>query len=85
MNENDIFSIVSELTCSSTAQGKIIRNAGRIQYEFSGNGCMNWDNDFEKMLISFLKYVQLGNGFKNQALKDTKILVQLLMSNGKIR
>lgn len=32
---------------------------------------------------TILKCIQLGNGFNSQALKEEKILVQLLMSNGR--
>lgn len=64
------------------AQGEIIRIAGRVQHEFLDNGCINWDDDFHKMLDTFLKYVQLGNGFSGEDLKSAEILVQLLKDNG---
>ena len=32
---------------AETAQGEIIRIAGRIQHEMLDNGCMNWDEDFK--------------------------------------
>lgn len=67
---------------ASTAQGEIIRIAGRIQHEFIGNGCFNWDDDFEKMLDAFLKYIQLGNGFQGEDFESAELLVQLLKENG---
>ncbi len=67
---------------AETAQGEIIRIAGRIQFEFLDNGCINWDEDFRKMLDAFLKYVQLGNGFSGDDLKSAELLVQLLKDNG---
>ena len=33
---------------AQTAQGEIIRIAGRVQHEFLDNGCINWDEDFQK-------------------------------------
>ncbi len=67
---------------AQTAQGEIIRIAGRVQHEFLDNGCMNWDDDFQKMLDVFLKYLRLGNGFDAEDLKSAEILVQLLKDNG---
>lgn len=67
---------------AQTAQGEMIRIAGRVQHEFLGNGCINWDEDFQKMLDAFLKYLQLGNGFSDEDLKVAEVLVQLLKENG---
>lgn len=67
---------------AQTAQGEIIRIAGRVQHEFLGNGCINWDEDFQKMLDAFLKYLQLGNAFTEEDLKSAEVLVQLLKENG---
>ena len=65
-----------------TAQGEIIRIVGRVQHEFLDNGCINWDEDFQKMLDAFLKYLQLGNRFNEEDLKAAEVLVQLLKENG---
>ena len=54
---------------AQTAQGEIIRIVGRVQHEFLSNGCINWDEDFQKMLDTFLKYLQLGNGFSGKDLE----------------
>lgn len=67
---------------AQTAQGEIIRIAGRVQHEFLDNGCINWDEDFSKMLDAFLQYLQLGNGFNEEDLKTAEVLVQLLKENG---
>lgn len=87
MTENEAFqllwdSLVPPEGKAETAQGEIIRIAGRIQHEFLDNGCINWDDDFRKMLDAFLKYVQLGNGFKEKDLMSAEFLVQLLKENG---
>ena len=65
-----------------TAQGELTRIAGRGQYEFLGNGCVNWDEDFQKMLDAFLKYLRLGNGFSEEDLKIAEVYVGLLRENG---
>lgn len=67
---------------AQTAQGEIIRIAGRVQHEFLDNGCINWDEDFKKMLDAFLEYLQLGNGFDDEDLKVAEVLVQILKENG---
>ena len=67
---------------AQTAQGEIIRIAGRVEHEFLDNGCINWDADFQKMLDAFLQYLRLGNGFDEEGLKAAGILVQLLKENG---
>ena len=87
MGENEVFQQLWDLLVpksgkAETAQGEVIRIAGRIQHEFLDNGCINWDDDFSKMLDAFLKYVQLGNGFSGNDLKSAEVLVQLLKDNG---
>ncbi|NBH74157.1 hypothetical protein D3Z51_19615 [Clostridiaceae bacterium] len=67
---------------AQTAQGEIIRIAGRVQHEFLDNGCINWDGDFQKMLDAFLGYLQLGNGFSRKDLESAEVLVRLLKENG---
>ena len=67
---------------AETVQGEVIRIAGRIEYEFLDNGCINWDEDFKKMLDAFLRYVQLGNGFSGDDLRAAELLVHLLKDNG---
>ena len=67
---------------AETVQGEVIRIAGRIEYEFLDNGCINWDEDFKKMLDAFLRYVQLCNGFSGDDLSAAELLVHLLKDNG---
>ena len=68
---------------AQTAQGEIIRIAGRVQHEFLGNGCINWDEDFQKMLDAFLEYLQLGNGFNDEDLKSAKVNNEVADKYGK--
>ena len=60
----------------------LCRIAGRVQYEFLDNGCINWDEDFKKMLDAFLQYLQLGKGFDEEDLKTAGVLVNLIKENG---
>lgn len=67
---------------AGTAQGEIIRIAGRVQHEFLGNGGMNWDDDFRKMLHTFPRYLCLGNAFSEDDVKSAEILTTLLITAG---
>lgn len=69
---------------AETAQGEIIRIAGRVQHEMLDNGCMNWDEDFNKMLKVVVKYVELED--KNQypyEVKAVKRITNTLIKCGK--
>lgn len=46
---------------AQTAQGEVIRIAGRVRDELFRNGGMNWDEDYRKMLYAFREYLCLGN------------------------
>ena len=87
MTEHEEFQLLWDLLVPSmgkaeTAQGEVIRIVGRVQHQFLDNGCMNWDDDFRKMLEAFLRYLQLGNSFSKEDLMSAELLVQLLKENG---
>lgn len=67
---------------AQTAQGELIRIAGRVQHEFLDNGCINWDDDFRKMLQAFPKYLHLGNAFSEEDIHAAEILTALLTVSG---
>lgn len=67
---------------AKTAQGELIRIAGRVQHEFLDNGGMNWDDDFRKMLHTFLKYLHLGNAFSEDDIKSAELLINFLIAAG---
>lgn len=46
---------------AQTAQGEVIRIAGRIEDELLRNGGLNWDEDYRKMLYTFREYFRLTN------------------------
>ena len=59
---------------AQTAQGEIIRIAGRVQYEFLDNGCINWDEDFKKMLDAPTN----ANAARTVAIRLTVIFFRIL-------
>jgi len=68
---------------AQTAQGEIIRIAGKVEHEFLDNGCINWDEEFQKMLNAFPQYLSLGNAFSEKDIQAAEILTTLLIENGK--
>lgn len=67
---------------AQTAQGEIIRIAGRVQHELMDNGGINWDEDFRKMLRAFPQYVRLGNAFSEDDAQAAELLTGLLTACG---
>ena len=45
---------------ADTIQGELIRAARRLNHEIAGNGCMNWDRDFE--IFCEFASAHLGDG-----------------------
>lgn len=52
--------LVPESGREQTAQGEVIRIAGRIQHELMDNEGMKWDDDFRNMLFTFREYYRYG-------------------------
>lgn len=67
---------------AKTAQGEIIRIAGRVRNEFLANGGMNWDENYRKMLHTFPKYLRLGNAFSENDIVAAEALTSLLITAG---
>lgn len=63
---------------AQTAQGEVIRIAGKVNHEIMGNGGMNWDGDFRKMLRIFPEYLRLGNPLKDEDIAQAEKTVKLL-------
>ena len=47
-----------------------------------GNGGINWDEDFRKMLRAFPQYVRLGNAFSQDDIQAAEVLTGLLTAAG---
>ncbi len=56
----------------------MIRIAGKVNHEIMGNGGMNWDGDFRKMLRIFPEYLRLGNPLKDEDIAQAEKTVKLL-------
>lgn len=67
---------------AQTAQGELIRIAGRVQHEMMDNGGMNWDEDFRKMLRVFPQYLRLGVAFSQEDCRAAEVLTALLIEAG---
>lgn len=65
---------------AQTAQGEAIRIAGRVNNEIMGNGGVNWDSDYQKMLRIFPEYLRLGNPLKNEDIAQVEKIAILLQS-----
>lgn len=63
---------------AQTAQGEVIRIAGKVNHEIMGNGGMNWDGDFRKMLRIFPAYLRLGNPLKDEDIAQAERITKLL-------
>lgn len=64
--------LVPERGRAQTAQGEVIRIAGRISHELMDNGGMNWDEDYQNMLYTFLEYFRCGNPFSDEWLDEIR-------------
>lgn len=63
---------------AQTVQGEVIRITGKVSYEILHNGCINWDNDFRKMLKSLNHYISLGTPLHPAALQESITLAKEL-------
>lgn len=64
--------------CADTVQGEVIRITGKVSYEIMGNGGMNWDGEYRKMLESLNDYFSMGLPLNLAGLQETKSLVEKL-------
>ena len=66
--------------CAQTAQGEVIRIAGRVDDELMRNGGGNWDGSYRKMLQIFPEYLRLGNPLPEEDVAGAERLTKLLQS-----
>lgn len=63
---------------AQTAQGEVIRIAGRVNNEIMGNAGVNWDGNYRKMLRIFPEYLRLGNPLKEEDIIRVEKITGLL-------
>ncbi|ANP47780.1 ankyrin repeat domain-containing protein [Candidatus Viadribacter manganicus] len=63
---------------ADTAQGEVVRIAGRIHDELYRNGGINWDRDYKLMADAFLEHVASGISLAKPLLDETQALVTAL-------
>lgn len=63
---------------AATAQGEVIRIAGKVSYEIMDNGGINWDRDFKKLLKVLPKYFETGNSLPKTDLSEVNRLIKAI-------
>ncbi|WP_411343284.1 ankyrin repeat domain-containing protein [Paenibacillus sp. WLX1005] len=63
---------------AQTVQGEVIRITGKISREILGNGGVNWDGEFRKMLRALLHHFTLGTPLSDAQLEEAEALVKQL-------
>lgn len=66
---------------AATAQGEAIRITGKIAHEVLGNGGVNWDSDFRKMLATLTELFRSGTPLADAELKEADSLAEALSAN----
>lgn len=64
--------LVPDGGAAESAQGEVIRIAGRVGYETLHNGGGNWGRDFRLMLDNYLRLVQTGTPVEAATLEDCR-------------
>lgn len=65
---------------AQTVQGEVIRITGKVSYEILGNGGINWDDEFRKMLHSLVHSFSLGTPLNPASLEEARTLAKKLHS-----
>ena len=63
-------SLVPSNGSASTAQGEVVRIAGRVNDELLRNAMGNWDREYRKMLNAISGYLQQGNPLSESELAE---------------
>lgn len=68
--------LVPSSGAAATVQGEVIRISGRIADEVLGNGGVNWDRDYRRMLSDLADHLASGTPLPPEALAHTRSLVR---------
>lgn len=63
---------------AKTAQGEVIRIAGKVAREIMDNGGINWDKNYQKMLDVFPIYCEQGNKLSKEEIDEIKSIVKTI-------
>jgi hypothetical protein len=66
---------------AQTIQGEVIRISGKVTDELERNGGGNWDSDYNKMVNSFINFIQTGEQLSNSEINELKELKQEIKTN----
>lgn len=68
---------------AKTAQGEVIRIAGKVAREIMDNGGINWDDEYKKMLDIFPHYFKLGNQLPKEDIDEIrKFIKRIYLGSG---
>ena len=63
-----------------TVQGEVIRITGRVDNESKGNGGVNWDTEYRKMLKALLEFFGQGNTLTEEDMQVTQQAINSINS-----
>ena len=66
---------------AQTIQGEVIRISGKVTDELERNGGGNWDSDYNKMVNSFINFIQTREQLSNSEINELKELKQEIKKN----
>ncbi|MCJ8313801.1 MAG: ankyrin repeat domain-containing protein [Saccharospirillaceae bacterium] len=63
---------------AQTIQGEVMRIADKVGYEINENGSINWDEDFNKMLVKYVEILESGVALKKWEIVEIKSMTSNL-------
>lgn len=74
--------LVPSYGAAKTVQGEVIRITGRVAYEISRNGGMNWGREYRKMLDALPGYLTMGSPLPEAMLAEARAHVATIRPSG---
>ena len=74
-------SLVPSNGSASTAQGEVVRIAGRVNDELLRNAMGNWDREYRKMLNAISGYLQQGNPLSESELAEVSNIQKYILED----
>ncbi|MBA2538162.1 MAG: hypothetical protein H0V17_00880 [Deltaproteobacteria bacterium] len=73
--------LVPSSGAAKTAQGEVVRIAGRINLELSRNGGMNWDAQYRKMAKAFARRIASGTPVDDELLAEASTSIASIIKS----